>query len=193
MQKIFLLLTLICLAANGGHAQTRNIEMATERPGTIPCCREEIKAIKAASKNPDIEKSDIKAFVDISPTGKHVKTAGSFGCFKREDGSYDNCDLYITEKLKVNLTGAELDAILAHEIGHLIDQVPEVKLEHEYKADDFALAALQKLGLDRRVLVSALKKLLIGEIFESEKDMTQIRARIERVESLLAAEKVIPR
>ncbi|MDP2598594.1 MAG: hypothetical protein Q8P49_02065 [Candidatus Liptonbacteria bacterium] len=184
-----LLLFFILFAAPSGGQDI----VLEKKPASERCCTKEVEIIKTLINRPEIYRSEIFVSVDKSPSGKRSINAFTYGCARREDGSYYSCEFSVTEKLLVSFSKDEFMAVLAREFGHRIDpnlnSGGNYSLESEYYADDFSLKILGRLGIDRGVLLRTLKKLSRGILVATPEEISGFRKRILRLERLLAAEK----
>lgn len=154
------------------------------RVPTRECCREELRKLKAAIGDPRLD--GIPVVVKVLQTSESKRgSATAFTVVSMTiPGGYD---IYVTKRLPRILNHEKFLAVLAHELGHLVN--PENKfndLNSEFFADDFSMAALRKMDIDPRLALSALEKIFRTSVFASREDIIMMQKRIIRMKAILS-------
>ena len=84
------------------------------------CCENEIEQVRTAASIPIEEKYVIRVFIDASLENKNKKDAAALPCSKKRGEAHYNCDISVTEKLKLSFSHDEFMRCLPTKSGTLL-------------------------------------------------------------------------
>lgn len=151
------------------------------------CCGKDIQMLILAVDDPRLSGVFITVSIDKSPRAKAVAEAFTYPSRTNQERR----DIVVSDKLRQILTHDEFLAALAHELGHAAQpaNISRCSLEGEYFADDMALKALAKLGINAKVMLTMLQKVINSpNPFLTRRDMVNGKKRLQRFEEIVMKE-----